>query len=127
MPAPYSAGEPPSLNRNGPLIFLDMDAAVLYGLARVGDLDQPACGGIGISEGAGFDEFVHARTSKLSLHQRTGDLDFNGRIRGHDSAMKQKIDLLFELREEARLFEDGLSAKWLGQALDAISAHKQKR
>src|SRR3979490_1848268 len=40
--------------------------------------------------------------------------------------MKQKINLLFELLEEARLVQDGPSAKWFGQALDAISAHKQK-
>jgi hypothetical protein len=53
---------------------LNKDASVLHRLDRIGDLKKLARGGI--SEGAGCDEFVHARTSKLSLYQPTGDLDF---------------------------------------------------
>jgi hypothetical protein len=54
-----------------PVDQLDMDAAVLHGLDRVGDLHQLARGGFWIGVGAGLDEFHHARficqTSNLHL------------------------------------------------------------
>jgi hypothetical protein len=36
---------------------LDVNAAVLHRLDRVGDLDQLAGGGVGVNEVVGFDEF----------------------------------------------------------------------
>jgi hypothetical protein len=38
--------------------YLDIDAAILYGLNAIGDLDQLAGGGIGISKGTIGQNFL---------------------------------------------------------------------
>jgi hypothetical protein len=58
----YSAGVPPSLNKKG-VDLLDVDAAVLHRLRRVGDLQQLAGGCANIS-GAAVD---------LKAFRRDGD------------------------------------------------------
>src|SRR6516164_1505720 len=57
-PALYSAGVPLSWLVQKRLVdLLDVDPAVLYRLERFGELDQLACGDLGIGEGAWRDEF----------------------------------------------------------------------
>jgi len=43
IPAPYSAGVPPSFKQR-PVDLLDVDAAILDGLSRVGDFEELARG-----------------------------------------------------------------------------------
>ena len=59
-PAPYSAGEPPSDVQERLVDLLDVDAAVLHRLDRIGDLEQFSSGSIGVSEGAGAMYFIAA-------------------------------------------------------------------
>ena len=59
-----------ALGQEGRIDLLDMDAAVLDGLDRVGDLDQPACGGFRIGEGRGAINFVIRSSCERSGYAR---------------------------------------------------------
>jgi hypothetical protein len=59
-----------ALGQKGRIDLLDMDAAVLDGLDRVGGLDQPACGGFRIGEGRGAINFVIRSSCERSGYAR---------------------------------------------------------